>query len=261
MKENDILSEKEIRANLNKELTNLPVIVKATLDSTNSEARRLILDGNFSDGLIIADSQTNGRGRIGHSFYSPKSSGIYMTYVFTPADLSDAHRLTTKTSVAVIEAISHLYQISPKIKWVNDIYYNERKICGILSEAVTTGVNKGSLLVGIGINFSSSDLPSDIMDIAGFLPERASVTRNRLISEIVNRLYPETINLSSKEYIKKYREASMLTGTDITYYENEIQKEAHVIGIDDDAGLMVILPDGSQTTLRNGEVFTIRKKN
>lgn len=260
MEKNDILSEDTIRANLISELSNLPVIVKATLDSTNSEARRRILDGNFSHGLIIADSQTNGRGRVGHSFYSPKNYGIYMSYVFTPGDLSEAHRLTTKAAVSVTEAISFLYGINPKIKWVNDIYYNERKICGILSEAVTTGINKGSLIVGIGINFSSCELPSDIKDIAGSLPSKEGITRNRLICEIVNRLYPETLNLSSVEYIKKYREASMLTGTDITYYENEVQKEAHVTGIDEDAGLMVILPDGTQKTLRNGEVFTIRKK-
>lgn len=254
----DILSESVIRDNLCNELKDLPIFIHSEIDSTNNEAKRMITDGKISHALILSDSQTSGRGRSGHTFFSPGSTGIYMSYVFTPESLTDAHRMTTKASVCVLEAIKNLYGIDVSVKWVNDIYLSERKICGILTEAVTFGINTGSLVVGIGINFRASDLPSEISDIAGFLPEKENVTRNLLVADIVSRLHFEASELSSTEYIKKYRQASMLTGKDITYFENDIKKSAHVIGIDDDAGLVVGLPDGTETTLRNGEVFTIR---
>lgn len=255
----DIISEEKIHSFLPEVSKDLPVFLYDSLDSTNNEAKKKISKDGLRRGLIIADYQTAGRGRIGHTFFSPKGSGIYMSYIFTPENLTDAHRLTTKAAVCVLEAIEELYGISPLIKWVNDIYLDDKKICGILSEAVTCGINEGSLVCGIGINFSSAEFPGEIKEIAGFLPDNKTVTRNALIANIAGRLEEEVSNLSSVEYIKKYRKASMLTGTDITYYENDVLNKARVLDIDDDAGLIVKLSDKSIKTLRNGEVFTVRK--
>lgn len=256
----DILSEEKIHNCLPDASKDLPIFVFDSLDSTNTKAKTMISDEGIKRALIIADYQTAGRGRIGHTFFSPKGSGIYMSYVFTPKDLKDAHRLTTKAAVCVLESIKELYGIDVKVKWVNDIYLDDKKICGILTEAVTTGINVGSLVCGIGINFSSSFFPDEIKDIAASLPENKDVTRNLLISTIVGKLEREASDLSSTEYIKKYREASMLTGCEITFIENDIQYSAFVIDVDDDAGLVVEMKDKSTRTLRNGEVFTIRQK-
>ena len=253
------LSENEIRSLLPRELTALPILVYDEIDSTNTESKHLIQEKGFNNALVVANFQTQGRGRVGHSFLSPKGNGIYMSYIFTPDSLKGAEHATTKAAVAVLKSLSQLYNITASVKWVNDIYYCDKKICGILTEAVTSGINKGSLIIGIGINFKEFDLPDNLKETAGFLPAKENVTRNILIAKVLSNLYPETENLLDTGYIKDYREASLLTGKDISFYENDVLKYAHVIDIDDDAGLIVKLQDGTITTLRSGEVFTIRK--
>ncbi len=253
------LSENEIRSLLPKELSALPILVYDEIDSTNTESKRLIQEKGFNNALVLANFQTQGRGRVGHSFLSPKGSGIYMSYIFTPNSLEGAEHATTKAAVAVLKSLSQLYDITASVKWVNDIYYCDKKICGILTEAVTSGINKGSLIIGIGINFKKFKLPDALKETAGFLPAKENVTRNLLIAKILSNLYPETKDLLNNSYIKDYREASLLTDKDISFYEKEVLKYAHVLDIDEDAGLIVKLQDGTVTTLHNGEVFTVRK--
>lgn len=261
MNNKDYLNEELIRSSLSCELNNLDIFVFDEIDSTNTEAKRRITADGIKSGLFVANKQTAGRGRAGHSFYSPENTGVYISYIFTPAEgIQAATHATTKAAVCVARAISDLYGVNPMIKWVNDIYVNDRKVCGILSEAVTDGrLDSGSVVVGIGINIETSDFPSDIMSTAGAITTDNTVSRNRLVASIINYLYDETTNINDISYIKYYRQHSMLTGNDISYYEKEEKRYATVIDIDDDAGLVVRTTDGTVTTLRNGEVFTIRK--
>lgn len=258
MLSNNSLSENEIRSLLPKSLSSLPIMIYNAIGSTNDEAKRLITEKGFNSALLVADYQSNGRGRTGHSFASPEGSGIYMSLIYTPDSLKGAQHATTKTCVAILKAIEQLYGICASVKWVNDIYYCDKKICGILTEAVTSGINLGSLVIGIGINFLESILPKELEDIAGFLPEKENVTRNILIAKIISNLYPELENLDDTSYIEYYRESSLLTGKYIIYFEDGIQKSGLAEGVDDDAGLIVLLPDGQRTILRNGEVNLIR---
>lgn len=261
MLKNDLLNEESIRSSLSYNTDNFNIMLFDEIDSTNNEAKRRITNEGLKWGLFVADKQTAGRGRSGHTFYSPQNSGVYLSYVFTPTEgIKAATHATTKAAVCVCRAINELYGIEARIKWVNDIYVNERKVCGILSEAITDGgLDRGSVVVGIGINISTSDFPEDIMSTAGAISSDNSVSRNALVARIVSYLYDETENINDISYIKYYRQHSMLTGNDITYYEKEEQKRATVLDIDDEAGLVVRLTDGTVTTLRNGEVFTIRK--
>ena len=253
--QNNTLSKEEIKSLLPDDLD---VIIYDEIDSTNTEAKRLITDSNLKRACLIADHQTSGRGRVGHAFFSPKETGIYMSFVFTPDSLEKASKSTAKACVCVKRAIDELYGLNCGIKWVNDIYLDNKKICGILTEAVTSGVNKGSVVVGIGINFLEHELPDDLKEIVGFLPKSESVTRNILIAKIIGNLEKELSDLDSDSYIEEYRKASILIGEDISYVENDEKKSAHVIDIDNEAGLVVKEPDGNVLTLRNGEVFTIR---
>jgi len=180
----DVITSNGIKENLPGKLQSLPVFVYDEIDSTNNEAKRKVLNNELSKGLLVADSQTNGRGRVGRVFFSP-TSGIYMTYIFTPKSLDNAYHATTKAGYAVYKSIRELYGIEPKIKWVNDVYLDGRKVCGILAEAVTNGINSGAVVVGIGINFSWTNVPDEIKDKAGFLPQRSDITRNILIGRII----------------------------------------------------------------------------
>ena len=115
----------------------LEPIYYATVDSTNTEAKRLLNAGYRGNFLVVADEQTAGRGRQGKQFYSPRGTGIYMTVVVHHGRrLQDAVSVTTAAGVAVCRAIEELTDKHPQIKWVNDVYIDDKKICGILTEAV-----------------------------------------------------------------------------------------------------------------------------
>lgn len=259
----DLLREDAIRSSLSFNLKGLPLFVYDEIDSTNNEAKRNVIDKNLGHALYVADKQTAGRGRSGRSFYSPSSTGVYFTYAFTPAEgIAAATHVTTKAGVCVSRAIEELYGVTPSIKWVNDIYVGQRKVCGILAEAVTSStLNMGTIVVGIGINICTEEFPDDITNRAGSISDDTSVSRNELVARIISYLDEEIQKLCDVSYLEYFRSHSMLTGYDITYLEGEVAKEATVIGIDDEAGLIVRDFAGNEFVLRNGEVNTIRKKD
>lgn len=260
MQENTLTYE-GIKSFLHESLQTLPLYVFDEIDSTNTEAKRRITKEGITNALFVSNSQTAGRGRSGHTFYSPKDSGIYMSYVFTPSEgIKAAEHATTKAGVCVAKAIEDLYHITPSIKWVNDIYIGDKKVCGILAEAVLgEKINTGTIVVGIGINISTNDFPDDIKDIAGCISDNQNISRNKIVAHVINSFSEETKNICDNSYIKYYRQHSMLTGNEITFYKNDEMMKATCLDIDDEAGLVVKLESGEIQTLRNGEVFTIRK--
>ena len=133
--DNDILNAQEIKKSLSFDCR---VEYYKTLDSTNNVAKRIIAEGEDDVLLVVGEEQTAGRGRQGKSFYSPGGTGIYMSLVVHPMiELQNAVTATTAAAVAVCRAIESLTDKKPMIKWVNDVYLNGKKICGILTEAVT----------------------------------------------------------------------------------------------------------------------------
>ena len=139
------------------------------IDSTNTEAKRMVADGFKADAILVAHTQTAGRGRMGRSFYSPAQTGAYFSILHTlDTPLCDAVAITSAASVAVMRAIRTLAGIQTDIKWVNDLYYNGKKICGILTEAVSAGESI-HVIVGIGINLDTADFPEELKAIAGSL--------------------------------------------------------------------------------------------
>lgn len=234
------------------------VIYYPTIDSTNTQAKRLINDGEEGDLLIVADEQTAGRGRQGKSFYSPPMTGIYMTIVVHPnKELQDAVTATTAAGVAVCRAIEKLTDRKPLIKWVNDVYIGENKICGILTEAIVdfeTGV-ASSMIVGIGTNIKTAVFPDDIENASCL---DAEVKRSDLIAAITNELMA-IIDGCYKEFIDYYRSHSMLINREINFIQNGKVTPATAVAIDESGGLVVRLSDGSEKTLRSGEISVRRR--
>ena len=253
----DILSAETIRLFLPEKFRGIPVIFHDEIDSTNTEAKRLISSGELrSDCLIAAASQTEGRGRMGRSFYSPSGTGIYMSLVLHPkAELSDSVSVTTMASVAVIRAIRSLTGLEAGIKWVNDIYMNGRKVCGILSEAVF-GPEKDAapfLIVGIGINVSTDVFPEELRGIAASIGVQG-LSRAELAACSAAELLSLSADLSDRSYMDEYRACSLVLGHEITYTCGDTVRRAEAVGVDDSGGLMVLFPDGSSDTLRSGEI-------
>lgn len=255
----DVLSAEKIYGLLSDKAKILNIFCYETIDSTNNEAKRMIADGIKEPALIIANEQTNGRGRLGRSFYSPKSTGAYMSFIFHPdLELSDAVSVTTATSVAVVCAIEKLTNIKPQIKWVNDIYIGTKKVCGILTEAVTSFEvgSAHSIVVGIGINTTTERFPSDIESIATSL-NLSNLSRNALIAAVADEMVNICSDLSDKSYIKSYREHSLIIGKNIDFYKNNVKYSGTAVDIDDKGGLIVKHKNGDTEILQSGEV-TIR---
>ena len=253
--ENDVLNAQEIEKYIN---FDCKVCYYETLDSTNTQAKRLINEGENGVMLVVGGEQTAGRGRQGKSFYSPSKTGVYLSLVVHPmTGLQNAVTATTAASVAVCRAIESLTDRKPKIKWVNDVYLDDKKICGILTEAVTDFETRTvtSVIVGIGLNISTTDFPQDVEN-ASCLGVR--LERSGLIGAIANELN-SVVQGDYSDFIDYYRSHSMIIGENIYYIENGVKNQARAVGIDSCGGLEIELADSSRTVLRSGEI-TIRKE-
>ena len=254
--DNDILNAQEIKKSLSFDCR---VEYYKTLDSTNNVAKRIIAEGEDDVLLVVGEEQTAGRGRQGKSFYSPGGTGIYMSLVVHPMiELQNAVTATTAAAVAVCRAIESLTDKKPMIKWVNDVYLNGKKICGILTEAVTDFETQtvSSIIIGIGINLTTKDFPCDVQNASCL---NADVKRAELIGAVANELN-RIVNSGYGEFLEYYRAHSLVVGEDIVFIKNGVSTSARAVGIDDFGGLEVELADGTHYTLRSGEI-TVRKIN
>ena len=233
----------------------LEVIVYDCIDSTNTEAKRLFKkDGNNM--LVCAAEQTAGRGRSGKSFFSPEKTGVYFSLVIArKMPLSIAVKATAAAAVAVVEAVEELTGKKPMIKWVNDIFLDGKKVCGILTEAISSDEKNlaDGLIVGIGINISTVDFPDEIKEIAGSLGEN-SVNKNQLIAIICEKLLEFSEDLENPYVVGKYRDSSLVIGREITYERNGEAFTATALDIDENFGLVVRKSDGGKETLTSGEI-------
>ena len=210
-----------------------------SLESTNITARELAIGGAGHGTIVLANSQTAGRGRFGRSFFSPKG-GIYMSMILQKSNLQNPDLVTVFAAVCVCEAIEKLTNKKPQIKWVNDILLENKKICGISCEilpdlSVIEPAQK--LILGIGVNFTAFDLPDDIKQSAGSLfafNETPNITKDQLISEIASGILSD-----QHDIIQKYRQRLMLLGRRVIVYGNDEPFEADVLDINDMGHLIV----------------------
>ncbi len=220
----------------------VPVIYYDMTDSTNLRAKEYIKNYRKGRAVIVAGGQSAGRGRLGRDFYSPSGTGIYMTYILrAEGSLCDAVRITTAAAVAVAEAIGE----NARIKWVNDIYIGGKKVCGILTEAVKDG-NDLYIIIGIGINVTTSDFPDDLKDSAASIGD---TDKAGLIARICDSLY----NVETVDYIDRYRQRLLWRGEQIVYTENNKTVPATLVDVDG-AGGLIVMTDGNKKTLRSGEI-------
>ena len=254
----DIISVEGIAQYLN---IRPPIHVFKTVDSTNHTAKKMALDSAEHGTVVIAEKQTAGRGRMGRSFFSPAGSGIYMSFILRPNLTSgDAVLITTAASVAVTKAIEETTQIRAGIKWVNDIYISGKKICGILTEALTDFETGGieAIILGIGINFykNNANFPQEILPKANalFAKKPNGITRNQLVAAVINQILSICGNLQSRTFIAEYKQRSVVLGKEIEVISGEKREYALAVDIDENGGLVVKKQDGSTETLHSGEI-------
>ena len=260
-KDSDVLSARGIRSHLGDECSGLRPEVFVSVGSTNNVCRDKAELGEPEGYVAVAGAQTAGRGRRGRSFYSPADTGVYMSILLRPQSLSGDQvlGLTTMAAVAVSESIEALSGKKAEIKWVNDIFVDGKKVCGILSEAmyeVPSGALQ-SVIVGIGINAYAPEagFPPEIAETAGCVFDGSEVDqKNHLAAEVLSRFMSYYDDPKSDAVFDEYRTRSLVIGRDVNVLKKEGAVKAHVMDIDRDCGLMVRYSDGSEEVLRSGEI-------
>lgn len=253
------LSEEAIRLCLNQK--DVSIEIYKEIDSTNKVAKQLAVFGKAKHGsLVLAQSQSEGRGRRGRAFYSPKDAGIYMSIVLEPSEnLQGSLLLTTAAATAVYKAVKKVCGISLGIKWVNDLYKENRKVCGILTEAITD-FETGDIqyaIVGIGLNIyqDRKTIPEELKEIAGALyssqEEAEKLDKSKLVAEIINFLLEEVSDLKlSQEYVDN----NIVPGNNVTVLDGNRTRDVFVKKITEDGKLLVQEKDGTYHKLSFGEI-------
>ena len=256
--ESDILSEHVIRGYLSDQY---PVRVYQEITSTNDVLKKLAIEEQVPEGTtLVSDYQTGGKGRLGRSFFSPKGTGIYLSMLLRPeGSVIDNLILTAQAAVAVYRAVLKATGKQLSIKWVNDLYLSDRKVCGILSEGQAS-MESGRLeyvIVGIGINLYEPEngFPEDIRDKAGSIMGKKSgaalVDRNLLSAEVIREFYALA---HEKTRAPEYTERNIVPGHDIIVINGKEEREAKALGILPDGRLLIKEKDGAETPLVFGEV-------
>lgn len=254
----DIISKQGIKIHLSPHNDTFNIIVYNTVDSTNNYGKKLISNGIKEESIIISNEQTKGRGRMGREFFSPANTGVYMSFVLFPnRHVSELGTLTTKVCVAICRVIEAIKDCKAEIKWVNDIYVDKKKVCGILTEAVTdfeSGTVE-AIVIGIGLNIStaSSDFPNELSNVAGSI-NPVSVSRNVIVAKIINEVMSVYNYGDEKLLMREYRERCFLIGKEITYYRNGISCTGKAVDINEMGNLIIENDNGVIDILNSGDV-------
>lgn len=224
------------------------------LDSTNNQAKRLLADGAAAPFLVLAEAQSAGRGRRGRAFFSPGGAGLYMTAALAPGlAAQSAQGLTAYAAVCVAQTVESVCGARPRIKWVNDLYLDGKKVCGILTEA-TADMESGALealIVGVGVNLRPSDVPEALQGIVGFVG-CAGPVKNRLAAEITRGLL--AYRADDGTFLPAYRERSLTLGRRVVWDRGGETVTGTAADVLANGALLLAGDDGQTYTVTSGEV-------
>ncbi|WP_022760182.1 MULTISPECIES: biotin--[acetyl-CoA-carboxylase] ligase [unclassified Butyrivibrio] len=230
------------------------------LESTNKTARSMASFDAPHGSVIISKTQTGGTGRKKRHFSSPKG-GIYMSIILRPERMNifDYSLITPFVGVCVCKALESAIGVFPSIKWLNDLYIDDKKICGILSEA-GTDFDTGELqyiVIGIGINFNSdiNEFPPDLRKTAGSLFEKGgeTISKDRLIADILNNILTNDV---PDCIVEEYKSRMKMLGSTIRVITTDGNYEAKAIDVNEKGKLIVELPDKTTKILSSEDVST-----
>lgn len=232
----------------------IPVHWEPNSISTQQDAKQGIEVGHTAPSLYLAPTQAGAKGRFGRAFFADEHGGIYLSLRLSPqAHFSAIKPYTILVAAAMVKAIESLTQLPVQIKWVNDIYLGEKKVAGILTEAISSIETRTvtDVIIGIGLNFHISHFPETIAGQAGSLfAEQPTITRNQLIVAIWKAFF----DTPEEELLALYKEKSLVLGKQVTFVENQITYHGLAMDLMDTGELIVLLPDQSQKILSSGEI-------
>ena len=230
------------------------------VDSTNLVCKRWALDGMPDGSVLIADEQTAGRGRLGRSFQSRPGLGLYLSILWRPeCDAATLMTVPALGAVAAVRAVAQVCGLTPEIKWPNDLVCGGRKIGGILCESVVLG-GETAVVLGIGINVShrEEDFDGEVRAMAASLETVTGrpVSRAALAAALMEQLdLLRTGALAQPAlWLEEYRSRCLTVGREVQILRDGAARPAAALDVDEGYGLRVRYADGSEETVRAGEV-------
>ncbi len=256
--DNDVISQNTIRKYLGDEAGKFTLDIYSSTTSTNEILKSAALRSQTWH-TVIASHQSAGKGRSGRSFYSPAESGLYLSMLLRPdMPIEKATFVTTAAAVAACRTIERCTDENARIKWVNDIFINEKKVCGILTEASTDMESGGLEWVIMGIGFNVYEPEGGFPDTAGIagyiLGERKRDLRSRIAAGFMIEFRKICEDLSDNDYKEEYKRRNFIPGKRINAIRGGVSVPAFAIGIDDECRLIVRYDDGREDVISSGEV-------
>ena len=236
-----------------------------SLASTNDTAKEMAKKGCPHGTVVLADTQTAGRGRFNRQFYSPGSTGLYMSVVLDAdkLELKENTLLTPFVAVVVARVIHSVTEKKCGIKWVNDLYLEDKKVCGILTEGVMDGGKLSKFVVGIGINIAAAGFPEELENIAGALiglnvyeardmyeydldMDYVRNVRSQIAAQLINKLTKSDVFFDDESFMKEYKESQIIMGTIVNVVGTNETYEGKVLDISENGSLVVERIDGAK---------------
>lgn len=242
-----------IAAQLHTHIFGRTLVVEPLLPSTNTAARWLAQQGAAEGTVVVAAEQSAGRGRRGRDFFSPVG-GVYMSIVLRPPTTLGAGDITAAAAIATARAIERLCDATIGVKWVNDLYLHDRKVCGILTEGECAA--DGTLtyaILGIGINVAPTVFPDDI-PATSLANEGYIIDRTALIATVLEEWESLYTAYDPAVVLAESRRRSVVLGHEVTVRQGDITYPATALDITTEGHLLVRTPAGDITTLSSGEV-------
>ncbi len=232
-----------------------------TIDSTSDELKRRVTSTPTKNTLLIANHQSAGRGRYNRSFFSPKDTGIYFSILYNDLPYTNFDIFTLLVGQAICNVFKNTYNIQVELKWVNDLFYEKKKVGGILVEANIDFKQKKieHAILGIGINLSTlpRDFPDELQEIAISLKNHA-IDKNNLVINIINQINND-LSMDRNVIIDNYKQYCFILGSKISFTYKNKNRIGTAIDINHN-GHLVVLSDQEILTLQSGEI-SINIKN
>jgi BirA family biotin operon repressor/biotin-[acetyl-CoA-carboxylase] ligase len=256
----DKLLPEEILYRLGTKTLRGPIYHFETADSTNDRAKILGTQGAPEGTLVVAETQTVGRGRLGRTWSSPKGAGIYVSVLLRPAlPPGELPQITLSTAVAVVRALARAVQVTPGIKWPNDLILNGKKLGGILTEMETESDQIRYLVVGMGLNINNPDFPPELGGRATslFYEEGRHFSRLAILQawlEEFETLYQQFLARGFPEILEEWQRHSVTLGRYVTVRQGLRQVEGLARKVAPDGALLLETARGEVVRVTSGEI-------
>jgi len=258
----DRLTPFEVSRELNTKSIGKKIYYFDTISSGMDVAWQLGIKGSPEGTIVLAETQTKGRGRLGRNWFSPKYKGIYLCLILRPKILpSQMPLLTLMNAVSICEAIRENNGLTCQIKWPNDILLHHKKMGGILTELNAEIDASRFVVVGIGLNVNNDKktLPSGATSLRE--QKKEEINRLDLLQEILRKIETNYFLFQKKgagPIIEKWREWNISLGRRVRIICQKEHIEGEALDIDADGGLLIRNDFGLTQKVMAGDVVHCR---